>query len=90
LEVGAAINIITLETCGLLGITRFKLTPIMLELADRAIVKMKGTLDVIIVFVESWEYQVDFLVLNPKNNREGHPMILRRPWITIADGYIGC
>jgi len=54
----ATINIITLETCGLLGINRFKPTLTMLGLADKSIVKPKGTLDDIIVSIDSWEYQV--------------------------------
>lgn len=89
-DLGVVINIITLKTCGLLGITRFKLTPAMLELADIFVVKPEGTLDDIIISVDSWEYLVDFLVLNPKNNLEGHPLILGRPWLATANTYIGC
>lgn len=33
---------------------------------------------------------MDFLVLNPKNKLEGHPLILGRPWLATADAYIGC
>ncbi len=30
------------------------------------------------------------MVLTPKNNLGGHPLILGRPWLVIADAFIGC
>jgi hypothetical protein len=33
---------------------------------------------------------VEFLVINPKGGIEGNPLILGRPWLAIADAYIGC
>jgi len=40
------------------------------------------------VSVDSWEYSADFLIINPKNRLDGHPLILGRPWLAIADAYI--
>ena len=50
----------------------------------------EGILEDIIVSLDSWEYPVDFLVLQPKSNLGGHPIILGRPWLATADAFIGC
>ena len=42
------------------------------------------------VFVDSWEYPTDFLIINPKTRLDGHPLILGRPWLATVDAYIGC
>jgi hypothetical protein len=89
-DLGAAINILTIETCNTLGITSFEPTSIMLQLADRSVVKPVGTLQDIAISVDSWEYPADFLVINPRSGLDGHPLILGRPWLTTTDAYIGC
>jgi hypothetical protein len=38
-DLGATINILTIETCNILGFTSFEPTPIMLQLVDRSVVK---------------------------------------------------
>jgi hypothetical protein len=40
--------------------------------------------------VESWNYPVDFTVLQPKTKVGGHPLILGRPWLATADAFISC
>jgi len=30
------------------------------------------------------------MILTPKNNLGGHPLILGRPWLAIADAFISC
>lgn len=52
-KLAATINILTHETCSILGITTLKLTSTLLELADRSVVKPKGTLEDIIFSVDS-------------------------------------
>lgn len=84
------INLLTYKTCNVLGITTLKLTSTFLELADRLVVKPEGTLEDIIVFIDSCEYLVDFLVINPRSRLDGHPLILGRPWLATTDAYIGC
>ena len=42
------------------------------------------------VSVDSWEYPAGFLVINPKNRLEGHPLIMGWPWLATADNYISC
>jgi hypothetical protein len=75
-DLGEAINILTTETCNVLGITSFEPTSTMLELADRSVVKPVGTLQDIAISVDSWEYPTDFLVINPRSRLDGHPLIL--------------
>jgi hypothetical protein len=55
-DLGAAINILTMETCNTLGFDSFEPTAIMLQLADRSVVRPVGTLHDIAIFVDSWEY----------------------------------
>ena len=42
------------------------------------------------VSLDSWEYPIDFMVLTPKNNLGGHPLILGRPWFATANDFIDC
>lgn len=30
------------------------------------------------------------MIINPKNQLDGHPLILGRPWLATVDAYIGC
>ena len=89
-DLGAAINILTTTTCQKLGITSLEPTTTLLELADRLVVKPKGTLQDVMVSVDSWEYPADFLVIKLKNRLEGHMLILGRPWLETTNAYIGC
>ena len=42
------------------------------------------------VTINSWEYPIYFLVLQPKTKFNGYPLILGRPWLATADAYISC
>jgi len=42
------------------------------------------------ISIDSWEYPTDFTVLQSKNPSGGNPLILRWPWISMSDAYIGC
>eukprot|EP00253_Pinus_taeda_P010783 PITA_10783 len=90
IDLGATINVITMETMKNLHLNNIRSTSIILELADRSKVVPEGMLDDIIVSLDSWEYPVDFLILKPKTNLGGHPLILGRPWLATADVFIGC
>lgn len=47
-------------------------------------------LEDISVTSDSWEYPIDFMILTPKNNLRGHPLILGRPWLATVDAFISC
>ena len=78
-DLGVAINVITIETVRKLGLTNIRPTPTILELADRSTIKPEGIMDDLVISVDSWEYPTDFLVLQPKLQVGGHPLILGRP-----------
>ena len=50
----------------------------------------EGILEDIIVSLDYWEYLVYFLVLQPKSNLGGHPLILGRTWLATTDAFSGC
>ena len=78
-DLGVAINVMTIETVRKLGLTNLRPTPTVLELADRSTIKPEGILDDLVISVDSWEYPADFLVLQPKSQLGGHLLILGRP-----------
>ena len=78
-DLGAAINVMKIETVRKLWLINLRPTPTILELADRSTIKPEGSLDNLVIFVDSWEYPADFLVLQPKSQLGGNPLILGRP-----------
>lgn len=89
-DLGATINIPTTTTCQKLGITSLDPTTTFLELVDQSVVKPEGTLQDVMVSIDSWQYPVDFLIINPRNWLDGNPLILGKPWLAIVDAYITC
>ena len=90
IDLGAPINVMTLETMRYLNLQNLRPTTTILELVDRSKVVPEGILEYIMVSLYSWEYPVDLLVLQPKINLGRHPLILGRPWLTTTDAFIGC
>ncbi len=90
IDLGAAINVMTMDTLSHVGSFYLLPTTTMLELTDRSKVKPKGVLEDIVISLDSWEYPFQFYVLQPKTNLGGHPLIFGRPWLATADAYIGC
>jgi hypothetical protein len=89
-DFGAAINILTMETYNTMGFNSFEPKTIMLQLADRSVVRPVGTLHDIAIFVDSWEHPSNFLIFNPRGGLEGHQLILGMPWLATIYAYIGC
>jgi len=80
----------TLQMMRELKILNIQPTPTMLELADRSKIKPEGVLDDETVSIESWEYLVDFYILQPKSASGGHAIVLGRPWLATTDAFLGC
>lgn len=59
-----------------LGLFHIHPTPIVLELADRSKIKLEEVLDDVVISLDSWEYPVDFIMLQPKNPMGGNPLML--------------
>jgi hypothetical protein len=91
IDLGVTINVMistTLEQLQLQPLVRP--TPTILELVDKARVIPEGILDDVMVTLASWEYPIDFIVIHSKDHSRGHPIILGRPWLAIANAFIGC
>ena len=89
IDQGATKNIMTVNTIEKLQLKDLWCIPTILELEDRSKLKLEGIIDDVMVSLVSWEYPTDFMVIQPKL-MEGHPMILRRPWLATIDAYISC
>eukprot|EP00253_Pinus_taeda_P011726 PITA_11726 len=90
-DLGDDINIMTLENVQLLQMKNvIRETPTILELTDRSTIKPEGVIEDLIISVESWNCQVDFVALQTKTKLGGHPLILGRPWLATADAFISC
>ena len=89
-DLDAAINVRTMETLCSLNIYNIKPTPTILELANRSKVKPEGVVDDVIVSIDSWKCPVDFIILQPKSNLGGNPLILGRLWLATVDAFLGC
>ena len=87
---GAAINVMLVNTMKTLQLEHLRPTQNLLELVDKSIITPVGILDDITMTLASWEYPVDFLVIHPKSPKPGHPVVLGRPWLDTADAFISC
>ena len=65
-------------------------TPSIFELVDSTTVNFVGVLDDIIVSLASWEYSMEFMVIESKDPSKGHPIIFGRPWLATANSFMGC
>ena len=90
IDLGAAINVMALETMKNIDLKNLRPITTILELANRSKIAPEGMLEDIIVSLDSWEYPIYFLVLQPKSNLGEHPLILGRPWLATVDAFIGC
>ena len=91
IDLGVAINVMTKETMLKLNLKgALRRTTIVLQLAGRSTVALEGIVEDVMVSIDSWEYPADFLVLHPKANISGYPLILGRPWLATVDAYISC
>lgn len=78
---GVAINVMTVELCNQLDLKGIKSTTTILQMVDQSIAKIERVIEDVPIDVESWEYAVDFLILQPKKKHNGYTIILGRPWL---------
>jgi hypothetical protein len=53
-------------------------------------VNPEGVLEDVMVSIDSWEYPIDFMVLQTNSNFNGYPLIVGRPFLTTIYAYINC
>lgn len=71
IDLGATINIMTMDLFTTLGLHELRHTPTVLELADRSHVRPKEVLEDVVIIVASWRYPTDFLILQTKIQHGG-------------------
>ena len=71
-----------------MGITSLRKNSTILQSADQSPIKPDGIIEDVVILVESWEYLVDFTVLQTKSNLGGYPLILGQPWLATTYAYI--
>lgn len=65
-------------------------TTMVFQLVDISIIAPKGVIEDVMASIESWEYLIDILVLQPKTKFKRHPLILGRYCLVTAYAYISC
>ena len=93
LDLGASVNLLPYSIYNQLGLGELKSTTITLSFADRSIKVPRGVVEDVLVQVEKFYYAVDFVVLDTKPLKKGVnsvPIILRRPFLAIANALINC
>jgi len=90
IHLGYVVNVMKRKIMKSLGHTDLRGTTKVLQLTDRSTIKLEGTLEDVVIFWDSWEYHIDFIILQPKTYKGGYPLIWEWPWLAIADAYISC
>ncbi len=76
IDLRESINVMTKEVVSKLSIIGLRKIAIILQLADSSTIIPDGMLEDFTITLHSWEYPVDFVVLSPKKNIGGYPIIL--------------
>ena len=91
IDLGDAINVMTKDTMLKLNLQgSLRKTATILQLVDYCTVTPEGILEDVMVSIDSQEYLVDFLVLQPKAKLTSYHLILGKPWLATNNAYISC
>ena len=93
LDLGASVNLLPYSVYKQLGLGELKPTNITLSLADRSVKIPKGKVEDVLVKVDKFYYQVDFVVLDTEliaNGPNHVPIILGSPFLATANAIINC
>lgn len=88
IDPGATISVMTKNIMDELQLRNLRYTPIVSQLANRSTIKQEGVLEDILIYLDPWEYPIDFMVLTPKTNSTRYSLILGRPCLSIIDAFI--
>ena len=66
----------TKDTMKKLNIEGLRATPTILQLVDSSTITLDGMIENIVVTLDSLDYHEDFMILSPKVNLSGYPIIL--------------
>ena len=59
-------------------------------MVDWSLFTLERVIEDVILFIDSWDYPTNFMILKPKAKLEGYPLILGRPWLATANAHINC
>lgn len=77
-----------INTMQCLNLRSLRPTTTIVELVDKSRIKLEGVIEDLIVSLCSWEYLIDFFVLQPKSNLGRKSLILGIPWMATANAFI--
>ena len=93
LDLGASVNLLPYSMYKRMGLGGLKPTSNTLSLADRSIKIPKGTIEDVLIQVDKFYYQVDFVMLHTEPVAVGPnhvPIILGRPFLATSNAVINC
>ena len=92
LDLGASVNILPSSVYELFGFEKLKPTLVTLQLADRSIKVPRGMIEDVLVKVDEFFFQVDFLVLDMELTGDPRQVsiILGRPFLATVNACINC
>jgi len=91
IDLGVGMNLMTKETMLKLNLPRaLRETTTVIQFVDRSRVAPKGVIKDVMFSIDSWEYLIDFVVVQTKTKFNGYPLILGRLSLDTIDSYISC
>jgi hypothetical protein len=90
IDLGATINVMTINSMHALQLNHLRPTHTLLEFADKSIIIPTRILDDVMVTLASWVYPMDFLVIHSKSSKPGHLVVVGRPWFSTDDAFNRC
>ena len=93
LDLGASVNLLPYSVYKQLGLGGLKPTTTILSLEDRSVKIPKGIVEDVVVKVDKFYYQIDFVILDIEPMVVGAnyvPIILGRPFLATSNAIINC
>jgi hypothetical protein len=93
IDLGSNVNLFHFSVYLRLGLSELKPTSVTLQLADCSVRKPRRVVEDVLVKVDNFYYPVDFIILDidPTLHPSANiPIILVRPFLTIANALINC
>lgn len=84
LDLGASINVIPYSLYKSLEPEPLHETGVIIQLADRSSVFLKGVVEDVLVMVDKLIFPIDFYVLDMENDAQATPILLGRPFLKTA------
>jgi hypothetical protein len=93
IDLGFGVNLLPCSVYEQLGLGELKPTKVVLQLADRSVVILRGIVEDVLIQVDKFYFTVDFIVLDIKPDAPSNidiPVILGRPFLATSNALINC